>query len=185
MQLSATPECCRFYNNVSSIPSRTITLASSARRRASTLAHHPTTPFIIISIAFTLFFTFRNRSEATSNTEIRTTLFVLVHLSFLFGLLSALSAAFPSVPVVETPQQRDQPAFIEESETPSTHCLFLFRRSVCGYFPESICIFIGLSCFVALVWLFLKDVHVISDIAAAAASTAALRRLRTTSRSVP
>ncbi|KAI0254108.1 hypothetical protein BJV78DRAFT_1280500 [Lactifluus subvellereus] len=130
MPLSPTQERCKYNNNVPSIPSRTITFASSARRRAFTPALYPTTPLFIISIASTLFIALHKDSKAESNTAVHTALFVLVHLALLFSLLGALSPAHPSGPVPKT-AHKDQSAFVEGPEARSAAVLVRSQVDAC------------------------------------------------------
>jgi len=205
MPLSPTQERYKYKNNVPSIPSRTITFASSARGRAFTPALHHTTPLFIVSIASTLFIALYKTSETKSNAAVHAALSVLVHLSLLFSLLGALSAAPPSRPVPKT-AHKDQSAFNERPEACSAAVVVRSQVDVCmpdvqrrspvppwlfagSWDRPSIYAFTGVSCFTALVWLSLCmylpwGVQVVND-TAAAVCTVALRRLRTTSRFVP
>jgi len=182
---------CKYYNHVSSIRTSTSTLSlSSARRRASTPALHPTSICLILTIASTHFLTCFEQSEATSNTTTHPP--ALASLSLLFSMLGALSGALSA----GRTRHPHQPAFVDGPGWPTS--ANIHQSHVNTFLPDlpsprwviqrmwdlpSACALASLICVTAQVWLYVCiyepcSVQVVGGFAAAA-TLMALRRLWT------
>ncbi|KAI9463553.1 hypothetical protein BJY52DRAFT_919894 [Lactarius psammicola] len=124
--MSIAQKSSKRINNVPTLPTRTIRLASAAHRRHSafTRALHPTILCVIVATASIHFLSSYKHSEATNNTTANLAPLLLTYSSLLFSLFGALSTALRAIPVIGIAFQDQTCTFIKYSAYPSTKVIY-------------------------------------------------------------
>ncbi|KAI9442118.1 hypothetical protein H4582DRAFT_1926630 [Lactarius indigo] len=130
--MSIAPKSFNRINNVPALPTRTFTLASTARRRNSafTPALHPTILCVVVATTSIHLLAQYKHSEATNNTPTKLAPLLMTYSSLLFSLFGALSAALRAIPIIRI-ASHDQPfAFVEFPTHPSTKVIFQAQMGI-------------------------------------------------------